>query len=200
MSSYGKYTGARDASWQCLIDCRISSLPVRICDLGEQLGIGLYKYSVNRDPIVQAGLGAFLTADGFSLQAPSGRLMVFFNDRLGHHRVRFTVAHEYGHILLGHTGSSAWPQGTLLSSPDLKKERDANVFASRLLAPACVLWGCGAQTAEQIAQLCDISVDAAQVRAQRMQLLCRRNAWLHSPLERSVFSQFQPYIKANQFS
>ncbi|MBU5627396.1 ImmA/IrrE family metallo-endopeptidase [Oscillibacter sp. MSJ-2] len=198
MSSYGKYTGARDASWQCLLDCQISSLPVQVNELGGRLGIRLYKYTVNREPIIEAGLGAYLAADGFSLQAPSGQLMVFFNDRYSHHRIRFTVAHEYGHILLGHMGHIVCPHGALLSSPDPKKERDANVFASRLLAPACVLWGCGAQTAEEIAQLCDISKDAAQVRAQRMQLLRRRNAWLRSPLERSVFTQFQPYIEANK--
>lgn len=67
-------------------------------------------------------------------------------------------------------------------------EQTANVFASRLLAPACVLWGCGVQSAEDIAQLCDISRAAAEFRWSRMQELYRRQRFLTSPLERLVYA------------
>lgn len=57
---------------------------------------------------------------------------------------------------------------------DATVEQAANVFASRLLAPACVLWGCGVHTPEQIAALCSISLPAARFRAARMAELYER--------------------------
>lgn len=198
MDSYGKYKDARNASWQCLIDCGITALPVSLTQLGGKLDIRLYRYSQNAELIRGAGLAELLVADGFSLQAPSGRLMVFFNDSRDHHRIRFTVAHEYGHILLGHVSRKLCPRGALIAACNDAQERDANIFASRLLAPACVLWGCGAYTAEDISQLCDISLQAAAIRAERMELLRQRGAWLRSPLERQVYAQFREYIETNK--
>ena len=77
-------------------------------------------------------------------------------------------------------------------------EQAANVFASRLLAPACVLWGCGVQSAEDIERLCDISRAAADFRWSRMQELYRRQRFLSSPLERLVYDQFADYIKGHR--
>lgn len=77
-------------------------------------------------------------------------------------------------------------------------EQAANVFASRLLAPACVLWGCGVQSAEDIEQLCDISRAAAEFRWTRMQELYRRQRFLTSPLERLVYDQFADYIRGHR--
>lgn len=74
-------------------------------------------------------------------------------------------------------------------------EQEADVFAARLLAPACVLWGLDIHTAREISELCDISLTAAQVRAERMEILYSRNKFLTSPLEKKVYSNFQSYIQ-----
>ena len=79
-------------------------------------------------------------------------------------------------------------------------EQAANVFASRLLAPACVLWALEARTPEQIAKLCQISHQSAAFRAQRMQLLWQRNKFLTSPLERQVYEQFRDFIRNHRSS
>ena len=73
-------------------------------------------------------------------------------------------------------------------------EREANVFASRLLAPACVLWALDARSPEEIAALCRISNQSAKFRAERMQKLYDRNRFLTSPLERQVYQQFSAFI------
>ena len=93
---------------------------------------------------------------------------------------------------------------------DAAVEQAANVFASRLLAPACVLWGCGVHTPEQIAELCSISLPAARFRAARMAelydreqdfLMTRgRSCFLLSPLERQVYAAFADYIAAHRRS
>ena len=107
------------------------------------------------------------------------------------------LIHELGHILLGHVGKydlvSREP-----SSKDNSIERAANVFASRLLAPACVLWGCGVNSAREIAQLCNISQAAAEFRWMRMQTLYKRGKFLTSPMERQVYQQFGSYIESHR--
>ena len=112
-------------------------------------------------------------------------------------RQRFTCAHELGHIILGHVGC----YDLVCREPepgDNPIEHAANVFASRLLAPACVLWGCGVQSAEDIERLCDISHAASEFRWARMQELYRRQRFLTSPLERLVYAQFEDYIKGHR--
>lgn len=69
------------------------------------------------------------------------------------------------------------------------------MFAARLLAPACVLHELQALSAEQIAKVCNISISAAEVRAERMQVLEARNKYYLHPLERQVRQQFEQFIE-----
>jgi Zn-dependent peptidase ImmA (M78 family) len=84
------------------------------------------------------------------------------------------------------------------SPSDNPIEHEANVFASRLLAPACVLWGLGVTTPEQISEICGISLTAAEFRMERMDVLYKRNKFLISLLERRVYERFLPYISKNK--
>ncbi len=68
------------------------------------------------------------------------------------------------------------------------------MFAARLLAPACVLWGLRLHTWEEMADVCAISKPAAINRAARMEELYRRQKFLTSPLEQRVYEQFKPFI------
>lgn len=102
---------------------------------------------------------------------------------------RYTIMHEIGHIVLGHTESDG------RSDVD---EYAAERFAIGVLAPACVLWGLGIQTAEEIADLCNISITSAQIREKRMQELYARNKFLTSPLEHQVFEQFSDFINSKK--
>ena len=105
--------------------------------------------------------------------------------------------HELGHILLGHVGQyplvNREPQTT-----DNPIEQAANVFAARLLAPACVLWGCRVQSAADIERLCHVSRQAAEYRMERMRLRYARDRFLTSPLEGAVYRQFEEYIKTHR--
>ena len=181
---YRDYKNARDAAWQLLIDAGVRELPVRVSPLCQQLGIPvkLFRPEDGND-------GKCFLLDG--------RPVILVSDQVPPARQRFTAAHELGHIMLGHVGKYQ----LVNREPDPKDnpiERAANVFASRLLAPACVLWGCGARTPEEIARLCGISLQAAQFRAERMETLYQRDRFLSSPLEREVYRQFQAYIQKNR--
>ena len=54
---------------------------------------------------------------------------------------RYTIMHEIGHIVLGHTESD--------DRSDVD-EYSTERFAIGVLSPACVLWGIGVKTAEEI--------------------------------------------------
>lgn len=181
---YRDYQNARDAAWRLLIDADVRELPVKVTALCRQMGIPvkLFRPEDGND-------GKCFLLDG--------RPVILVSDQVPPARQRFTVAHELGHILLGHVGKYQ----LVNREPDPKDnpiEQAANVFASRLLAPACVLWGCGARTPEEIMALCHISLQAAQFRAERMNVLYERDRFLTSPMEREVYLRFRGYIRKNR--
>lgn len=182
--NYKDYKTARDKTWKLLIDLGISELPIRPGAICKSLGIAVRFGDLPPDN------------DGISFFA-GDKPVIVVSKGVPLPRQRFTAAHELGHILLGHVGEYELINREPTSS-DNPIEQAANVFASRLLAPACVLWGCGVTSPEQIARLCDISMKAAQFRAERMTVLYQRNKFLVSPLEREVYKQFSEYIKTHR--
>lgn len=184
---YREYKKSRDLAWEILLREGVRELPVPVGKLCRGMGIRVGYF----DP--EPG-----GSDGFSLMIGE-RAGIAVSRRCSVERQRFTCAHELGHILLGHVGTA----GLVNREPDPGDnpiERAANVFASRLLAPACVLWALDARTPEQIAELCRISLQAATFRAQRMELLWKRDRFLTSPLERQVYEQFRDFIQAHRSS
>lgn len=178
--NYRKYQNARDLAWRVLIHENVTELPVDVVELCRRMGIRVqyYKPTDKNDGYCTIFLGW---------------PRIFVSSKCSPERQRFTIAHELGHILLGHVGRAELvnrePSGS-----DNPIEHDANIFASRLLAPACVLWALDARTPEQIARLCRISYQAASFRAKRMALLYARNKFLTSPMERQVYTQFGEFI------
>ena len=183
--NYGKYKNARNASWQCLIDFNVSSLPVMVSKIAKASNIAIIKNSaVDLLKSDKSGITIF----------QNKKFYIIYNDAENSRRCRFTIAHELGHIFLGHL---------LINTPEYKifakredNESEANVFARDLLAPACVLHELKAFTTRDIANLCNISLEAARYREQRMRDLEARNAWYLNPLETEVRKQFDNYINS----
>ena len=185
---YGAYKNSRDAAWQCLIDYRVDSLPADVRGVARAAGIKIVKNSAVDDLMLsESGISVF---DG-------QQWFIVYDDENTRHRCRFTISHELGHIFLGHELVDG-RHGRTFDTDRLRNESEANVFASRLLAPACVLWGLGLHGADDIARVCDISMAAARIRAERMAILYDRNKFLVSSLERLVYGQFEAYIKKNK--
>lgn len=186
---YGLYKKARDASWQALIDNKIDSLPVDIIKVANDNGITLLKNSNAHE--LRAGESGISIYDG-------DEWFIIYDDsidNLGHRR--FTVAHELGHIFLGHPLIAGFHKRSIgINVPST--ENEANIFASRFLAPACALWGLGLRSAADIARVCELSHEAAEIRAERMVELYKRGKFLTSPLEKQVFEQFKGFIEENR--
>ena len=188
---YTKYQHSRNAAWQILLDQNVTELPVRISKLCGNMGIEIRRFIPAEGQID----GHTLIIDGVP------RILV--SKACSPQRARFTAAHELGHLLHGDVGR--WELVNREPSPDDDPlEQQANVFASRLLAPAIVLRDLGVTSAEEIARICDISKQAAEFRFVRLQLLYEREKQflrergyscfgLH-PLEREVQRQFAEYV------
>lgn len=184
MVLYGRYKGIRNAAWQTLIDFRITQLPVHVLSIAKTAGIRVLK---NEQAQMlsdnQCGLSILVDEEWF----------VIYDETMPVTRKRFTVAHELGHIFLGHALKEGF-HARQFEGLHPEDEQEANMFAIRLLAPACVLWGLNLHTPEEIADACAISLSAAQWRAKRMEELYKRNQFLSLPLEKKVYKQFEGYI------
>lgn len=194
--NYKDYQNARDAAWRILLDCNIDRLPVQLNGICRRLKIRVLSYGQNTEMIERANLAqAIRLTDGMTFYSQETPI-ILFNDTVSTGRAKFTVAHELGHIILGHVKPGGITTVNREPQPgDAPEERAANQFAARLLAPACVLWGLDIHTPEEIMALCHVSRQAAQFRADRMQELYRRDRFLTSPLEREVYQRFQPFIR-----
>ncbi len=183
---YGKYKDARNAAWQCLIDYNVTSMPVSVLDIAKSAGIRVIKNSMVK--------WLLPSESGISIVI-SNKWFIVYDDSNSRQRCRFTVAHELGHIFLGHELKKRGNLTQTIRDSESFAEQEANIFASRLLAPACVIWALGLKTANEISSVCDISHSAAEFRAERMETLYKRNKFLSAPLERKVYSNFGSFIK-----
>lgn len=195
--SYNDYKYARDSAWKMLIDCCVSELPVRTSQICDHYGWILRSYQGGLRSIELLGLtGLMEKTDGFCA-VTKNNVYIFYDRTMPVGRQRFTVAHEIGHLMLGHVGPGmATTQNREPTGSEKPEEQQANQFAARLLAPACVLHEIGATTPEDIARFCGISKKAAEFRSARIRELEHRGKYYSHPLERQLISQFASYIQA----
>lgn len=183
---YGIYQKSRNASWQFLIDNNINKLPVSLGVVCKNL-----HYKILEDSKIH-----YLQANQRGISFCKDDIWyIVLQDKLNPPTQRYTLAHELGHIFLGHPLIDGKYGRTFASSPE---EYQAERFAIDILAPACVLWGLNLHSAEDIAKVCNISMTSAQKRARRMEELYRRNMFLSHPLERKVYQQFKKFIEENK--
>ena len=185
--NYSIYKSVRDAAWSFLLENRISCLPIRFGRLCEQNNILLLR-DMNNYYLKEKQQGAAYIRDN------QYHILVNGKDTL--QIQRFTIAHELGHIYLKHnlTDSPLGRSFGIHYHPVYTEEYQAERFAMDILAPACVLWSLDLHSAESVSKLCNISLDDARYRADRMRVLYKRNKFLTSHLEIMVCKQFEKFI------
>lgn len=203
--NYKHYQKVRNAAWQILLDLKIESLPVNPAAIFLQLGIPIGSYIENQNLIKHYHLEQVTkNSSGLTLHTES-KLIVLFNSTESKERIRFTLAHELGHIVCGHVyKGSVTLRNKEPGNNDNKIEREANMFAARLLAPSCVLHECHLFDTESISRVCGISIQSAAFRLQRLKLLEDRNqtfletkghgCFYQSFLEIELRKQFDQFI------
>lgn len=185
---YGKYKNARNASWQCILDYNINKLPVMVTEI--------IKQSDNIKLLKNSDVDILKDGDSGMTVCDNNCFSIIYRDSESSRRCRFTIAHELGHIFLGHLMINTPAYRTFAIQNDT--ESAANVFARDLLAPACVLHELKIIAAAEISDLCNISLAAATYREQRMKELELRNVWYLHPLEQKVKKQFDDFIQSKK--
>ena len=173
---YEYYKIARDKAWKCLIETNINTLPVNLSQVLDYYNVKLKTFSSN------------------DKQAFIENTTIFLNNQLIKTRARFTVAHELGHILLNHNNLAH----TIHNENDNKniEEYQANIFARCLLMPAIVLKEINCIEPQDIANICNVSLQSAIYRSERMKELLKRNKFNLSHLERQVYNNFKDFINS----
>ena len=182
---YGMYQNARDSAWKCLFDFEIDSFPVDVLSITRKTGIRVIKNSLVNDLLPgERGKAYFNGIKWF----------IIYDDTQSVNYSRFTIAHELGHIFLGHALKHAQYANVQEFGTKSPVENQADAFALRLLAPACVLMSLNLYDAESISKYCKIPLSYAKRRATRMKELRKRNKFFTDPMEQKVFDNFKEYI------
>ncbi|MBQ9263189.1 MAG: ImmA/IrrE family metallo-endopeptidase [Clostridia bacterium] len=205
-TTYRQYQEARDAAWRALLRVRSKRLPIDVEALARDVGMRILPYPEQREQprlwalLNQAGGGRCVTL------RIRGEWHIFLREQaLDDAARRFSVAHELGHLLLEHDTRTLAPgvrvfltppcAGDLLIDPASPEDYAADIFAIRLLAPACLLHEMHIDTPSGIMRFCLLPPKAAAFRAERIQLLNERDAFFSHPLERQVRDAYLPFLR-----
>ncbi len=202
---YGCYKGVRNASWDLLARFGACRLPVSSFEIARQMGVPTLSYE-KAMPLLRelALLPHCRDNDGFALHSRDF-WCIFFDGRAELRPTRdFTLAHELGHVFLGHRmeEKEVLPHKRIEVSRRNRPssgagiEREADMFAARILSPACVLWALSLRTPEDLTARCGLPPEVAHRRAARMEELYRRDLFLRDRRERALFLKFIPYLEA----
>lgn len=111
--------------------------------------------------------------------------------------IRFSKAHELGHIHLKHFENYSVP-----SSYDIQEnhalwvlEREAEMFAAELLAPTAILRACQCVDKNSIQSLCNISAEASEYAVSDI----KKDYHLKESDKASLEQQFYSYIKNKEY-
>ena len=125
----------------------VHSFPIDCEDLLKHYGYRLFSYKELRDlnpELYNLSLG--YSEDAF--RAGASKIVAYNPDR-SHGRIRFSLMHELGHHVLRHNGASD------------QNEKEANAFASHILAPRMAIHYSRCKNANDVARLFDMSFEAA---------------------------------------
>ncbi len=99
-----------------------------------------------------------------TLENESGKKIIYYNPTESEIRQRFTLAHELGHHLLGHTRYKNEYRDNFTEKPDNLFDIEANLFAVEILMPSGAILRLagskGCRTEYDLAVLFNVSLEA----------------------------------------
>lgn len=177
------FTNLRNMAWEFLIANRIYSLPLDMPKIARNNGWELMPYERLNAKLKRLFKEHITQLTGFTIEA-DGKYFICYNQNIKTQEIRFTIAHEMGHILLNH----------LHIEDEHNFEQEANMFAYRLLMPLCVMKECGLTNSVEMMKLCGVNIPDAEMNFYRFQELTSRDEYYLINLERLLKSQFFGFI------
>lgn len=146
------YPATQKAAFEFIEDSGISKLPISITALIKTSpNIRIVKYSTfarKHNTTVERIAKSGNSEDGFCVwHSTEDRYVIFYNDTIKNkQRIRFTLAHELGHCVLGHhqlVKKAVLSRRSLTESEYSNLEKEANFFARTILAPLPIIFKYG---------------------------------------------------------
>lgn len=205
---YGRYKKIRDIVWKIYINLKISSLPVSVMDICKKLNIIVLSYEKGmKDDLFittiliqkELKMGSFCLHD-----TETNKWYIFYDPKIiPREAIKLYLAHELGHIILDHETEKmnvrlrviSFSPRNLIQNWEEVFEKDAFMFAVRLLCPVGVMAALNIQSAEDIQYICRLPKKFAVERFKRLKELYIKNVFGKSKLEKQVLEQFQDFIK-----
>ena len=110
----------------------------------------------------------------------------------GRTRARFTIAHEFGHLFLGHKKTRhrniSGRQIERIAAPIIRDEHDADRFAAAFLAPAHLIENPLLTSVRDVADTFGLSSTASTIRLEALQRMYRRAHGIPRPIPESIYN------------
>ena len=209
MSTYGQYQDARDAAWRALLELPEKKLPVDVEALAKKLGVEIHPFPGKEQALLHNLVTRAASGPCVSLRIRRAWHIFIRSKAFDESHRRFAIAHELGHFLLAHETETLAPGvrcfaareniGDVMEDTQELETYTADLFAIRLLAPACLLHELHVDTSGEIIRLCNLPPQAAAIRAERIQQLNERDAFYTHILETKVRNAFLPWLNGERF-
>lgn len=145
-----RYEQIKRACVDTLKNCNIGTVPIDVKYLLITNGVMLKTYSsYSSNPRAIEMLMRY-SPDAFTIQLSDGRKMVLYNDKMPDARIRFSLTHELGHIVLKHRQESEL------------SEKEADFFASYLLAPPPLIASFKCFTPKELSDRFNVSIEMSK--------------------------------------
>ncbi|MBQ7654903.1 MAG: ImmA/IrrE family metallo-endopeptidase [Clostridia bacterium] len=209
MSTYRQYQDARDAAWRALLELPEKKLPVDVDALAKKMGVEIHPFPGREQQRLYALVNKAARGPCVSLRIRRNWHIFLREKALDESHRRFAIAHELGHLFLLHDTEILTPGvrcfagreniGDVLDDPQELEDYTADLFAVRLLSPACLLHEMHMDSSGDIMRLCGLPPHAAMIRAERMELLNERDVYYTHMLEAKVRNAFLPWLNSRRF-
>jgi len=198
---FPRYKVTNEKALLFLLQYRVSTLPIHPNEIIKELkcSIKTYRhYTKKLDCTVQDISEACGSIDGYSIYDENKqKYKIIYNDEIvSEERIRFTLMHEIAHIYLGHFidfEQTKLCRGGLYEDDLEVLDKEANHFASKVLAPEIVLLHAGWKSPKMIRQQCALSTEASKYKAENIVKMEQKRNFITN-LEVRVLRQFNKFI------
>lgn len=177
------YYNVRNNAWDFLIKNNITKYPLDLREIALKNNWNIWSFKkycevrkMNYNDLIKK------YPDGFT-EIIDDKIFICYNQQNNKQRNRFTICHEIGHIVLKHLYKGQ------------KLEKEANMFAARILMPMLLIKELDITTPEELVKICDVSIDAAKYRLNRFQEIKGRERFYTNPKEQSLYLQLKSFIE-----
>jgi hypothetical protein len=171
---------------QCLLQaCEISSLPVDPFKIIKWFGWEIFTVGYVSG-CAQIPRNQVIDGVDSDLYCINGRYKIIYNEKAYPARIRFTLAHEIGHIWLKHLEDfelTRLSQNSFAEEQYDVLEKEANCFAAELLMPYFILRKLQPLSEEGLVNFCKVSRAAA---SNRLKTIKKKMGWSCSEVNKSV--------------